>query len=353
MAAKSGKDMGFWIGNVHIGGPLVLGPMAGVTDLPFRLLCREQGADLIYTEMVSAKGILYKNKNTAALLRTQEAERPVALQFFGENPGIMAEMAKYVEELPFDILDINMGCPAPKITNSGAGSALLKRPQLCGEIVRAVKEAVDVPVMVKIRAGWDNDSINAVPVALICQQAGADAITVHGRTRQDQYHAPANWDLIREVKQAVEIPVIGNGDIFCAQDAMRMLEQTNCDLVMVGRGALGNPWIFAQINAYLTESCCILPPPGLSERLAVMLRHMQGLCDHKGEYRAMREARKHVAWYLKGMRNAAKFRQRAASLEHFSELLELARDLLLENPGRETPVIPFAEQYPSSSPLTP
>ncbi len=331
-------------------GKAVLAPMAGVSDLPFRELCSRFGAALVITEMVSSKALQFQDKKSHELMQLSAQESPAAIQIFGDDPAIMAAAAQKAMAYRPAAIDINMGCPAPKITNSGAGSALLKRPQLCGEIVRAVKEAVDVPVMVKIRAGWDNDSINAVPVALICQQAGADAITVHGRTRQDQYHAPANWDLIREVKQAVEIPVIGNGDIFCAQDAMRMLEQTNCDLVMVGRGALGNPWIFAQINAYLTESCCILPPPGLSERLAVMLRHMQGLCDHKGEYRAMREARKHVAWYLKGMRNAARFRERAASLEQFSDLLSLAQDLLCENPPcSEQAPIPFAEQYPGGT----
>lgn len=335
------------IANIELTGRVVLAPMAGVTDLPFRELCARFGAALVITEMVSAKALQFQDKKSAELMKLSPEESPAAIQIFGDTPSIMAEAAKKAVGYGAAAVDINMGCPAPKIVNSGAGSALLKKPELCGEIVRAVRDAVEIPVMVKIRSGWDNDSVNAVEVAKICEQAGADAVTVHGRTRQDQYHAPADWGQIRAVKEAVKIPVIGNGDVFCAQDAVRMLESTNCDLVMVGRGALGNPWIFSQINAYLTESCCILPPPGLSERLAVMLRHMEGLCRHKGEYRAMREARKHVAWYLKGMRNAAKFRQRAASLEHFSELLELARDLLADNPAGETPVIPFAQQYPS------
>lgn len=333
--------------DLKLSGRAVLAPMAGVSDLPFRELCSRFGAAMTVTEMVSSKALQFQDKKSHELMQLSQQESPAAIQIFGDDPRIMAAAAQKALAYAPAAIDINMGCPAPKITNSGAGSALLKRPELCGEIVRAVKEAVPVPVMVKIRAGWDCHSVNAVPVAVICEQAGADAITVHGRTREDQYHAPADWDLIRQVKQAVGVPVIGNGDIFCAQDAVRMFEQTNCDLVMIGRGALGNPWIFAQVNAYLTESCCILPPPGLSERTAVLLRHIQALCEYKGEYRAMREARKHVAWYLKGMRHAARFRERAASLEQFSDLLALAQDLLCgQPPSSEQPPIPFAQQYP-------
>lgn len=336
------------IGSIQLTGKAVLAPMAGVSDLPFRQLCVRFGAALVTTEMVSSKALQFQDKKSAELMRLAPEEAPVAIQIFGDDPAIMALAAKKALDFHPDAIDINMGCPAPKISNSGSGAALLKRPELCGEIVRAVKEAVSIPVMVKMRMGWDSDSINAVPVARICADAGADAITIHGRTRQDFYHAPANWDRIREVKQAVSIPVIGNGDVFCAQDAARMLEYTNCDLVMVGRGALGNPWIFSQINAYLTNHCCILPPPGLSERIAVMLRHIQALCDYKGEYRAMREARKHVAWYLKGLRGAAQFRRRAGLLECFDDLLQLAQDLLQENPAQpNAEPIPFSEQYPS------
>ncbi len=224
-----------------------------------------------------------------------------------------------------------MGCPAPKVSNNGSGSALMKRPQLCGEIVAAVKAAVPVPVTAKIRKGWDGNSVNAVEVAKLCETAGADAITVHGRTRDQMYAPPVDWDIIRQVKQAVNIPVIGNGDVVSAQAAAQLLEQTGCDLVMVGREALGNPWIFSQINAYLTDSCRILPPPGLQERMLVMMKHIQKMCDYKGEHRAMNEARKHVGWYLKGMKNAAEFRRQAGYLESWVQLEQLVKEIMEAN----------------------
>ena len=224
-----------------------------------------------------------------------------------------------------------MGCPAPKVSCSGSGSALMKDPPLCGKIVAAVKNAVSVPVTVKMRKGWNSDSVNAVEVARICEAAGADAVTVHGRTREQMYAPSADWDVIRQVKQSVNIPVIGNGDVISAQAAAQLLEQTGCDAVMIGRGALGNPWIFTQINAYLTDSCRIVPPPELNERLLVMMKHISLMCEYKGEHRAMNEARKHVGWYLKGMKNAASFRRRAGTLEAWGQLEELVRDILVAN----------------------
>jgi len=243
----------------------------------------------------------------------------------------MAEAAKMSMEYAPNVIDINMGCPAPKVSCNGSGSALMKNPQLCGEIVAAVKNAVSIPVTVKIRKGWDGNTVNAVEVAKICEAAGADAIAVHGRTRAQMYAAPVDWDIIKQVKQAVRIPVIGNGDVTSAQAAAQMMEQTGCDLVMVGRAALGNPWIFAQINAYLTDSCCILPPLGIHERMLVMLRHIQLMCDYKGTHRAMNEARKHVGWYLKGLKNAAEFRRRAGYLETWEQLEQLTKDVLEAN----------------------
>jgi len=319
------------IGNLKIEGFAVLAPLAGVADRAFRETCTQFGASYVVSEMVSSKGLQYNDKKTGSLMTLSDAERPAGIQLFGCEPAVMAEAAKKAMEYAPDIIDINMGCPAPKVSCNGSGSALMKTPQLCGEITAAVKDAVNIPVTVKIRKGWDKNTINAVEVARICEAAGADAITVHGRTREDMYTPPADWDIIRQVKQAVRIPVIGNGDVDSAQAAGRMLEETGCDLVMVGRAALGNPWIFSQINAYLTDSCRILPPPGINERMLVMMRHMKLMCDYKGEHRAMNEARKHVGWYLKGMKNAAAFRRRAGYLETWPELENLVRDILQAN----------------------
>lgn len=319
------------IGTLEIQGRAVLAPMAGVADRAFREICTQYGASYVVSEMISSKGLQYHDKKTAELMELGKAEHPAGIQLFGDDPAAMAEAAKMAMEFSPDVIDINMGCPAPKVSCNGSGSALMKNPPLCGEIVAAVKAAVSIPVTAKIRKGWDSSTVNAVEVAKICEAAGADAITVHGRTREQMYTPPADWDIIRQVKQAVSVPVIGNGDVVSAQSAALLLEQTGCDLVMVGREALGNPWIFTQINAYLTDSCRILPPPGISERMMVMMKHIQKMCDYKGEHRAMNEARKHVGWYLKGLKNAAEFRRRAGYLENWEQLEQLVKEVLEAN----------------------
>ena len=295
------------IGNVEIANPCVLAPMAGVTDLPFRLLCKEQGVGLLSMEMVSAKAISFHNKNTLDLMQIAEGENPIALQIFGSDPEIMAQSAAEIEERPFDILDINMGCPVPKVVNNGEGSALMKNPKLAGEIVERVSRAVKKPVTVKIRKGFQESSVNAVEMAKILEASGAAAIAVHGRTREQNYSGQADWTIIRQVKEAVSIPVIGNGDVFTPEDAKRMLEETGCDGIMVGRGAKGNPWIFKRITHYL-ETEELLPGPTLMEVRDMILRHGKMLTEYKGEMTAMREMRSHMAWYTKGMRNSAALR---------------------------------------------
>lgn len=314
------------IGNVNIDGYAALAPMAGVADRAFRELCVDFGAAYVVGEMVSAKGITYNNDKSRELLELSKEERPAAVQLFGYEPDIMAQAAKIAMEYSPDIIDINMGCPAPKIACNGSGSALMKNPDLCGKIVEAVKKAVSVPVTVKIRKGWDKNSVNAVEVAKICESAGADAITVHGRTREQQYMPSADWDIIAQVKRAVKIPVIGNGDITSAESAAKMIEQTNCDLVMIGRAALGNPWIFSEISRLIGHDRPSLPVSN-AEKISVLLRHIIKLCEYKGEYNGMREARKHVAWYFKGMPNAAAMRKEAGELETFDDLIELCKKI--------------------------
>lgn len=315
------------IGNVTLENTYILGPMAGVTDLPFRLLCKEQGAGLLCMEMVSAKAILYNNKNTETLLEIHPDEQPVSLQFFGSDPQIMSEMAKRVEERPFDIMDINMGCPVPKVVKNGEGSALMKNPKLAHEIISAMVKAIRKPVTVKIRKGFDDNCINAVEMAKIAEDAGAAAIAVHGRTREQYYSGKADWDVIKEVKKAVKIPVIGNGDIFSAKDAKAMKEYTGCDGLMVGRAARGNPWIFKQIKEYL-ENGIIVDKPSSTEVRDMVLKHARMLIDYKGEYTAVREMRKHIAWYTQGLPHSAELRRRCNEIVDWQSLEELIKSKL-------------------------
>lgn len=321
------------IGTVEIPGNLVLGPMAGVTDLPFRILCKECGADLIYTEMVSAKGILYNNKNTEELLQVDEKERPVSLQLFGEDPYILSEMAKKIEPRNFDILDINMGCPVPKVVNNGEGSALMKDPKRIGEIVTAVVKATRKPVTIKIRKGFLETDETAPMIAKIAEDCGAAAIAVHGRTRQQYYSGKADWNTIRKVKEAVRIPVIGNGDIFTPEDAVRMLSETGCDGVMIARGAQGNPWIFTQIKAFLEEGQ-YPKKPDLTQVIAMILRHAKMNIMFKGDLAGIREMRKHVAWYVNGYPMAAKLRNavnEVETIQQLEDLLDEYRDKVSNN----------------------
>ncbi len=307
------------IGNVTLDNRVILAPMAGVTDLPFRLLCREQGAGLICMEMVSAKAIFYNNKNTEELMEIHPDERPVSLQLFGSDPDIISEMAKKIEERPFDILDLNMGCPVPKVVNNHEGSALMKEPKLVEEILTKLVKAIHKPVTVKIRKGFDEDHVNAVEIAKIAESCGVAAIAVHGRTRQQYYSGKADWDIIAAVKDAVKIPVIGNGDVDGPDAAAALLAQTGCDGVMIGRAAQGNPWIFREVVHFL-ETGEYLPRPQACEKREMILRHAALLTKVKGEYTAVREMRKHLSWYTVGMPHSAKFRQTINTLESMEEL---------------------------------
>ena len=314
------------IGNVTLENNLILAPMAGVSDLPFRLLCREQGAGLVCMEMVSAKAILYKNRNTEELLTIDPKEHPVSLQLFGSDPDIISEIAKQIEERPFDILDLNMGCPVPKVVNNGDGSALMKNPRLAGEIIEKTARAIKKPLTVKIRKGFDDAHVNAVELAHIAQESGAAAVAVHGRTREQYYAGHADWDIIRQVKEAVSIPVIGNGDIRTPEDVAAMAEQTGCDGYMIARGAEGNPWIFRQILHYF-ETGEHLARSDFSEVTEMLLRHAKMQIDCKGDYTGIREIRKHATWYTAGYRNSSKLRGRINEVENYEQLEALFREV--------------------------
>lgn len=309
------------IGNITLDNNIILAPMAGVSDLPFRLLCHEQGAGLVCMEMISAKAILYHNRNTESLLEIHPQEGPVSLQLFGSDPAIMADIAARIEDRPFQILDINMGCPVPKIVGNGEGSALMKNPLLAGQIIEAVVKAVGKPVTVKIRKGFDEEHVNAVEMAHVAQEAGAAAVAVHGRTREQFYSGKADWDIIRQVKQAVSIPVIGNGDVVDGESALALLQQTGCDGIMIGRACQGNPWIFREVKNFL-ESGQICPRPTNREIVDTILRHARLQLQYKGEYIGIREMRKHVSWYSAGVPNSARFRAEINAMENMEELLD-------------------------------
>ena len=319
--------------NLNIGGvPLkshaVLAPMAGVSDRAYRELCVRFGASYCVSEMVSSKALSFNSKKSEELMEISDLERPCGIQIFGDDPKCMADAAKHALENKPDIIDINMGCPAPKISSNGSGSALMKNPRLCGEIVKAVTAVTDIPVTVKIRKGWDDDSVNAVEVAKICESAGAAAITVHGRTRQQYYKPPVDYDIIRAVRESVSVPVIANGDIDSAERAKEVMDITGCDLVMIGRATLGNPWIFSQINAYLENPNVKIHTPDLEERLGVMIEHIGKMVEYKGEHMAMLQARKLVVGYFKGMKGAAALRNEAGKIKTLDDLYELRQKAL-------------------------
>ena len=308
------------IGNLNLDNRVFLSPMAGVTDLPFRLICKEQDCGMLYTEMVNAKALCYDDQNTKKMLKIEEEEHPVAIQIFGSDPEYMGGAAKILNSYPNEILDINMGCPAPKVVKNGDGSALLKNPELAAKVLKAVVGNSEKPVTLKIRKGWDDTCINAVEIAKIAEDCGISAIAIHGRTREQYYSGKAVWDIIRQVKENVSIPVIGNGDVFEVEDAINMLNQTNCDAIMIGRGAQGNPWIFKRINHYM-QTGEILPEPTLEEKINTAKKHLKLAVEEHGEYVAVREMRKHIAWYLKGLRNSARVRDEINKIESYEEVV--------------------------------
>lgn len=317
------------IGSVRLSNQVFLAPMAGITDMPFRLLCRQEGCALVYSEMVSAKGIYYNNENTKDMLKTHINERPIALQLFGSDPKILSDMAKKIENYPIDIIDINMGCPAPKIIKNGEGCALMKNPKLIGDIIKSVSSSISKPLTIKIRKGFDDNSTNAVEISKIAEENGAAAISVHGRTREQYYSGTADWDIISQVKQAVSIPVIGNGDIDSPQKAKRMLEQTGCDALMIARGAQGNPWIFKRTIHYINTGE-LLPEPTVQEKIQMIICHSKMLIDFKGEYIGIREMRKHMSWYTKGLTGSSELRAKINDMENINSMIELLNEYIIK-----------------------
>ena len=308
------------IGNLELKNKVFLSPMAGVTDLPFRLICKEQGCGLLYTEMINGKALCYDDENTKKMLKIEEEEHPVAVQIFGSEPEFMGRAAEIMNDYSNEILDINMGCPAPKVIKNGDGSALMKNPKLAEEVLRAVVKNSKKPVTLKIRKGWDDNSVNAVEIAKIAEDCGISALAIHGRTREQFYTGKADWDIIAEIKKNLSIPVIGNGDVFTIEDSINMLDKTGCDAIMIGRGAQGNPWIFKRINHYMNTGE-ILPEPTLNEKISTAIKHLKLAVEEHGEYVAVREMRKHIAWYLKGLRNSAKLRDEINKIEDYQEVV--------------------------------
>lgn len=318
------------IGNVELKNKVFLSPMAGVTDLPFRLMCKEQDCGLLYTEMINAKALCYDDENTKKMLKIEEAEHPVSVQIFGSDPEFMGKAAQILNEYPNEILDINMGCPAPKVVKNGDGSALMKNPKLAEEVLKAVVKNSKKPVTLKIRKGWDDNSVNAVEIAKIAESCGISALAIHGRTREQYYSGSADWNIISEIKNNINIPVIGNGDVFSVEDAINMLDKTKCDAIMIGRGAQGNPWIFKRINHYM-ETGEILPEPTMEEKMNTALRHLKLAVEEHGEYVAVREMRKHIAWYLKGLRNSARIRDEVNKIESYEGVVNKLNNYMEES----------------------
>ena len=315
------------IGNVQLNNKVFLSPMAGVTDLPFRLICKEKGCGMLYTEMINAKALCYDDENTKKMLKIEDEEHPIAVQIFGSEPEFMGKAAAIMNEYPNEILDINMGCPAPKVIKNGDGSALMRNPKLAAEVLSSVVKNSKKPVTLKIRKGWDDDSVNAVEIAKIAEECGISALAIHGRTREQFYSGKADWNIIAQIKQTINIPVIGNGDVFEVQDAVNMLEKTKCDAIMIGRGSQGNPWIFKRINHYM-ETGEILSEPILEEKITTAIKHMNLAVAEHGEYVAVREMRKHIGWYLKGLENSAKYRDQINKITDYKEVIAMLEEYM-------------------------
>ena len=315
------------IGNVQLDNEVFLSPMAGVTDLPFRTICKEKGCGMLYTEMINAKALCYDDENTKKMLNLEDDGHPVAVQIFGSDPEYMGKAASIMNQYTNDILDINMGCPAPKVIKNGDGSALMRNPKLAAEVLTAVVKNSKKPVTLKIRKGWDDNSVNALEIAKIAEECGISALAIHGRTREQFYSGKADWDIIAEIKQSINIPVIGNGDVFDVQDAVNMLEKTKCDAIMIGRGSQGNPWIFNRINHYM-KTGEVLPEPTLEEKISTAIKHMNLAVAEHGEYVAVREMRKHIGWYLKGLKNSAKYRDQINKITDYKEVIAMLEEYM-------------------------